>query len=856
MNGNGNHVSKGANESNGSTSNIIQSSSYQFVTHKKKSGTLILTDSALTFYPAKATIDIAEDTAKDTSKDTAKDNASDNDNDDAKDDASNKAKDDATNNATNGLETVTAPMKFEYKWLIIQKHQVSPSSHPRYLLKIILHPSDTNPDTITTNTRQGKKSSSLTYEFQGRKELEKIRTDISSRLTHSRRVQALNSEQHSIENRKRKLDSMAPHDQTDITANPTTSSIHIARDTTSASEMVLAASSASVLKGGAGMSSQEMTASNFTSLNPYEQSVTCSSILASDRNIRTQHSLLTSNLISNSNSTNEQDFWSTHSRKESNQAAKIHGFVSKGIPSSMKSSLDIQISGNVSKPIKLGVEEMRQIFIMYPAVHDAYEEKVPLELSEEQFWRKYLESEYFHRDRGRVGSSAKTVGVSLNPEESKKKEEEDVDGGKKEREEESQHQQQKEREETARMGAASSNDIFSRKEIELQKRIRSRLDGSNHDAGGNAIAMAAGVQRMAVGQFDLLATANTERGSKLLLNSNDLHPFDDRGRKVIEKYNRHWAMVLNPDDASAGCDLTALAKKSALHALEDDDDAKVNGGFGKEMKRLVGFANADHDHVDHVKGMGRMNGEERDDDDGASEPVLFEELKLRNIDAYAGKNIGVGTNTQDEDPHEMSKTDLMYSQFAMEQIKKLVAPLIDSKRSEGSHQGSLHSTHCVEHAFPTPKFGCNLLLALTKHMVLDSMTEMDTAKMTKSLPEDFRKRLTSYTRRSNELLRHFFALRHVMEQEKKVTGNGGGSSSTGTSSSSSSSKSSQKLKRIVQGMEGVYRELEGMRKDLPQIELGEQMRKMCLPIMDQLDWAFKLNRDISRSGGGFVDIQD
>jgi len=412
------------------------------------------------------------------------------------------------------------------------------------------------------------------------------------------------------------------------------------------------------------------------------------------------------------------------------------------------------------------------------------------------------------------------------------------------------------------MGAASSNDIFSRKELELQK--RTRLDGSNHNhnhglgtanAGGNAISMAAGLQRLAVGQFDLLATANTERGTKLLINSNDLHPYDDRGKKVIEKYNRHWAMVLNPDDASAGCDLTALAKKSALHVLEDDDDAKVNGGFGKEMKRLVGFANADHDHVDHVKGMGRNTGEERDDDDGESEPVLFEELKLRNIDAYAGKNIGTGDNTQDEDPHEMSKTDLMYSQFAMEQVKKIVAPLIESKQSENIQQslGSQYSTHRVGNAFPTPKFGCNLLLALTKHMVLDSMTEKDTAKMTKSLPEDFRKRLTSYTRRSNELLRHFFALRHVMEQEKKGTVNGGVSSST-----NSSGKSSHKLKRIVQGMEGVYRELEGMRRDLPQTELGEQMRKMCLPIMDQLDWAFKLNRDRDtlRSGGGFVDIQD
>ena len=548
---------------------------------------------------------------------------------------------------------------------------------------------------------------------------------------------------------------------------------------------------------------------------------------------------------------------------------------------------------------------MRQIFIMYPAVHDAYEEKVPLELSEEQFWRKYLESEYFHRDRGRIGCSAKQVvgaGVALmlmvggggGDDKKKGKDEEEVEGNEagtgngngggggngasgaggsltKEREEE--NQQQKEREETARMGAASSNDIFSRREIELKKRLQQQQTDGNMSVSASASASrmsistsAAGQgqrqQRIAVGQFDLTATANTERGAKLLLNSNDLHPFDDRGKKVIEKYNRHWAMVLNPDDATAGCDLTELAKRSALHVLEDDDDAKVNGGFGREMKRLVGFANADHDHVDHVKGMGRSisnkntnansrGGKDGDDDDYdyESEPVLFEELKLRNVDAYAGgKNLG--TNAQTEDSLEMDKKDIMFSQFALDQVKMMVQPLIDSKGAEGSQ----NSIYQVGNTFPHPSFGAKLLMSLTDRMVKDAMTEKDTVKMTKSLPEDFRKRLTSYTRRSDELLRHFFALRHVMEQEKKANGNGGGSSSS-SNGQGNVNQSSHKLKRIVQGMEDVFRELEEMRKSFPQAELGERMRKMCKPIMDQLDSAFVLNKDSSRSGGGFVDIQ-
>ena len=51
-------------------------------------------------------------------------------------------------------------------------------------------------------------------------------------------------------------------------------------------------------------------------------------------------------------------------------------------------------------------------------------------------------------------------------------------------------------------------------------------------------------------------------------------------------------------------------------------------------------------------------------------------------------------------------------------------------------------------------------------------------------------------------------------------------------------------------METLYRDMEGVRRGLPQSETGEMMRKMYLPIMDQLDWAFKLHREGSGGGGG------
>lgn len=60
-------------------------------------------------------------------------------------------------------------------------------------------------------------------------------------------------------------------------------------------------------------------------------------------------------------------------------------------------------------------------------------------------------------------------------------------------------------------------------------------------------------------------------------------------------------------------------------------------------------------------------------------------------------------------------------------------------------------------------------------------------------------------------------------------------------------------------METVYRDIEGMRKELEATgETGEIMRKMCLQIMDQVERAFKLHREGTggNGGGGFVTIEE
>merc|ERR1712037_758500 len=57
-----------------------------------------------------------------------------------------------------------------------------------------------------------------------------------------------------------------------------------------------------------------------------------------------------------------------------------------------------------SEPNKLtiGLEEIRQIFIAYPSLHSLYEEKVPHEINDQQFWKIYFECEYFHHNWNRI----------------------------------------------------------------------------------------------------------------------------------------------------------------------------------------------------------------------------------------------------------------------------------------------------------------------------------------------------------------------------------------------------------------------------------------------------------------------
>ncbi|GKY93712.1 hypothetical protein MPSEU_000338400 [Mayamaea pseudoterrestris] len=603
-------------------------------------------------------------------------------------------------------------------WSTVSKHQVSPATYPKPLLKIIL-----------------QNSTNLTFQLANRNDLEGVRNEITDRLLRSRSSDNINGSA----TKKRTL--------TDVYRNDKISN-----------------------------------ATAFDDLDPTVLAVTRSALLAANPALRKQHS----HLVCETQTLAENDFWETHQSLLEEEYAKISGVRKSGTSSFFASHLPS------SGRIVLGVEEMRQIFILYPAVHKAYEEKVPLELSDEQFWRKYLESEYFHRDRGRMGEAARN---HADPASNQSKRPKKTAGPSVEEQE-------------ARAAAVGTDDLFSRYDQKIKKQ-----QAADANAAGDTNRRAWG-RRLACGQFDLASTFETERGH--LLEPKDNFPpnqaDDGKGARVIQKYNRHWAMVLHPDDAVAGSDLQQVARKSVNEVLHGDQDANAGGGLDKEMRNLVAFASASEGDADHAAGLG-VHQE-------------YEQLTLSNVEAYySGLR---GKETADQSPEAEQEAVRLHIAFA-----NSVAAQIGTVAKSTDLEDVLPAS-----CFPPASLGRGLLAALTKKMVNDSKTEEASLEAVKKLPEEFRNNLQLYFGRSSELLRHFYGLRKISDQHITTT---------------------EKIGRIVRGMESFYREMEQMRNQLPQTDTGETMRKMLLPIMRQLDWAFQLHREGSgggsSGGGGFVTVE-
>ncbi|KAG7367043.1 TFIIH p62 subunit [Nitzschia inconspicua] len=639
-------------------------------------------------------------------------------------------------------------------WQKILKHQVSPAGHPKSLMKIVLVEGAGKP---------------MTFQFSNRPDLEKARKDISQRLQYFRSQHGSLSSPTSLSGTKRR--------HSDIKSPVSSTPVALVGRT---------------------------TATSFGELDPTSLAVTRSSLLARNPTLRAQHQYL----VEESKTVEEEDFWKTHQDLLEEEYARIAGITMAGTSSLLQSHLST-LTGRIT----LGVEEMRQIFILYPAVHKAYEEKVPLELSDEQFWRKYLESEYFHRDRGKIGAASRRKGDASSSGGN------GVSGSSGKKAEE------------ARAAAVGTDDLFSRYDQKLREtgQLEDGVFGSGTSGNGD-VGSADGSRhkrwgtKLAVGQFDLASTFETERG-KLLEGPRDHHPIDTeddgKGAKVIQKYNRHWAMVLNPEEAVAGCNLMEVARKSVEDTIPNDNDAKAGGGIDDEMQRLVGFANSSNQEANHALGIGESDE--------------YETLTLKNIELYhsgrtASYTAGAAGETEMDD---IRKKSAIFSKTIVNKMTALAS-------GQQSVVNSVEQTQ-LEDSFPPLALGRDLMKALTNKMVNDSKTDADTLEVIIALPEDFKKRLHLYFRRASELLRHFFGLKRLAECNPE------------------NRDYDQKLQKIVKGMEAIYRDMEQMRLEMNESgSLGVIMRKMVLQIMEQLNHAFKVSSSTGggSSGGGFVTVEE
>ncbi|KAI1733133.1 tRNA synthetase class II core domain (G, h, p, S and t) domain-containing protein [Ditylenchus destructor] len=89
-----------------------------------------------------------------------------------------------------------------------------------------------------------------------------------------------------------------------------------------------------------------------------------------------------------------QDFWTLHYKPEE-QSSVDKGGISGGFLSSLVSSE----SGINGIKLNLTTDTIQQIFKTYPAVERKHLELVPHEMNDQEFWTKFFQSHYFHRER-------------------------------------------------------------------------------------------------------------------------------------------------------------------------------------------------------------------------------------------------------------------------------------------------------------------------------------------------------------------------------------------------------------------------------------------------------------------------
>lgn len=98
-----------------------------------------------------------------------------------------------------------------------------------------------------------------------------------------------------------------------------------------------------------------------------------------------------------------EEFWSQHAPKYAPR--NVNNNQNTGVPGNFLVNIKPEVDGCNSVKYNLNYETINCIFKTYPAVRKKHLEYVPNKMTESEFWKKFFESHYFHKDRINLGAN-------------------------------------------------------------------------------------------------------------------------------------------------------------------------------------------------------------------------------------------------------------------------------------------------------------------------------------------------------------------------------------------------------------------------------------------------------------------